>query len=151
MCGCLTYNDLPLPSKPLDGDDKGLLSSAETTMFTTAKWPVTHEETRVELEQIAATHRIVPIPAYDIKGDLIKPEAYRRSLEDAIVELHFGLTHWAIAGRKAAPASDVFVGDIDLIRVLVPPHTSSSGMVKKRVVPMYMDPNAPVSKKARMG
>jgi len=136
----------------LDGDDKGLPSSAETTTFTTAKWPVTHEETRVELDQISATHRIVPIPAYDVKGDLIKPEVYRQSLEDAIVELHFGLTHWAIASRKAgAPACDVFVGDIDLIRVLVPPRASSSVMVKKRIVPMHLDPNAPVSKKVRMG
>ena len=31
---------------------------------------------------------------YDVKGNLIKPGAYRHTLENAIVELHFNLPHW---------------------------------------------------------
>jgi len=132
----------------LNDDEEGGPVSTETADFSIAKWPLTHEETRNELDELAATHCIVPVPAYDVKGDLIKPEAYRRSLEDAIVELHFGLTHWAIAGKKGTLPNDVFVGDVDVIRVLVPPRASTSGtMVKKRVVPMHLEPNDAVSKK----
>ncbi|KIM59159.1 hypothetical protein SCLCIDRAFT_1217936, partial [Scleroderma citrinum Foug A] len=57
----------------------------------------THEETHTELQELSATHCVIPVPAYDVKGNLIKPDTYRHSLEDAIVELHFNLTHWSIA------------------------------------------------------
>ena len=46
-----------------------------------------HEDTRSELHELSATHCIISIPAYNIKGDLIKPEAYRQTLEDATIEI----------------------------------------------------------------
>ena len=96
-------------------------------------------------------HRVVPVPAYDVEGDLIRPEAHQHSLDGAIVELHFNLTHWAIAGRKGSLPSDQFIAEIEVIRVLVPPHASNSSMTKKRVVQRHLDPNAPVNKKSRIG
>jgi len=89
----------------------------------------------------------VPVPAYDIQGKLVSPEAYRRTLEDAIVELHFSLSHFAIAGKKGTRSKDVFVGEIDVMHVLVPPQSNSSNVMKKRVVRMHLDPNTPISKK----
>jgi len=112
-------------------------------------WPLTHEETREELQALKATHRVVPVPAYDVIGNLIKPSAYRQCLQDAIVEMHFNMAHWAIAARRGKLANDVFVGDIEVIRVLVPPRPSSSGLARKRVVHSHLDPNAPVQKKTR--
>lgn len=96
-------------------------------------------------------HRVVPVPVYNVKGDLIRPEAYQHSLDGAIVELHFNLTHWAIAGRKGSLPSDQFIAEIKVIQVLVPPRASNSSMTKKRVVQRHLDPNAPVNKKSRIG
>lgn len=107
-------------------------------------------DARTELEKLSATHRVVPVPAYNIEGNLIRPEAYQRSLEDAIVELHFNLMHWAIAGKKGTSASDIFVAEIEVIQVLVPPHLSTSSTMKRRVLQMHLDPNALVNKKLQI-
>ena len=77
------------------------------------------------------THRIRPIPAWDENGLFIQPDVYRRSLEEAIVEIHFTLAHWAIAGKKGVSGNDAFVGEIDLMRVLVPPQVITRGANKK--------------------
>lgn len=143
---CLVGTVLNSASQPLGDAEE---PSAVSDEFAIANWPLTHKETRPELMALAATHRIIPLPAYNVKGDLIRPEAYWHSLEDAIVELHFGLTHWGIAGKKGSPATDVFIAEVDIIWVLVLPRTLS--MARKRVVYMHLDPNAPVSKKVRVG
>lgn len=66
------------------------------------------------LRNFKNTHRIFPIPAYDLGGDLLKPTTYRRYLQGALVEIHFTLMHWGIAGIKR----DVYGGEIEFIRVL---------------------------------
>jgi len=132
-------------------DDNGQSPDSDKPDFATAnKWPLTHEETHAELQTALMTHHIVPVPAYDIEGKLILPEAYRCALEDGIVEMHFGLSHFAIAGKKGMRSKDVFVGEIDVMRVLVPPRPTSSNVMKKRVVRMHLDPNTPISKKLRI-
>lgn len=115
--------------------------------YTAADWPVTHKATREELEQLMATHRIRPVPAWDEKGDFIKPEFYRRCPEEAIVEVHFTLAHWAIAGRRGVSGSDAFVGEVDMIRVLVPPQVISRGANKKRKLKLRLDDGPSESKK----
>ena len=72
------------------------------------------------------------------------------ALEDAIVEMHFGLSHFAIAGKKGMRSKDVFVGKIDAMQVLVPPRPTSSNVMKKQVVRMHLDPNTPISKKLQI-
>jgi len=58
-------------------DDNGQSPDSDKPDFTTAnKWPLTHEETCAELQTALITHHIVPVPAYDIEGKLISPEAY---------------------------------------------------------------------------
>lgn len=55
-------------------------------------------------------------PGYQKEKSFL-PEAYQHSLEDAIVR-----THWAIAGKKESPLTDVFVGEVDI-------HPASRGKV----------------------
>ena len=100
--------------------------------FTAANWPLTHEETREELEELMATHRIRPIPVWDENRVFIKPDLYRHHLEEAIIEVHFTLTHWSIASRRGDPGTDAFVGEIDTMQVLIPPQVISRGVPKKR-------------------
>ncbi|KAI6023473.1 hypothetical protein EDC04DRAFT_2725943 [Pisolithus marmoratus] len=74
------------------------------------------------------------MPAYDIAGCLIMPSAYRRCLQGAIAEVHFTLSHWAIATTK----HNVYGGQIVFICILVlPPPTSAAG--KKRKLPLCLD------------
>ncbi|KIK22942.1 hypothetical protein PISMIDRAFT_45642, partial [Pisolithus microcarpus 441] len=82
---------------------------------------------RVGLMAMTPTHHILPIPAYDVAGDLIRPSAYHCSLQHAIVEVHFTLSHWAIVKAKC----DVYRGEIQMICVLVPP-TGPSPIDRKR-------------------
>ncbi|KAI6004662.1 hypothetical protein EDD15DRAFT_2108578, partial [Pisolithus albus] len=90
------------------------------------RWPLTKEKIRAELLNLKSTHRILPLPAYDLEDRLIRPASYRRVLQGAIVEVHFTLSHWPIAAAK----QDVYIADIEHIRLLVPPtYTAAS---KKR-------------------
>lgn len=66
------------------------------------------------------THRVVPLPAYDCKGDLIQPNNYKDALAGALVHVNFRLSHWYISSQKEA-ASNIFVADVTAIRVLVEP------------------------------
>ncbi|KAI5982437.1 hypothetical protein EDD15DRAFT_2377846 [Pisolithus albus] len=97
-------------------------------------WPLTREKNRAELLTLCSTHRILPLPAYDLAGNLIRPAAYRRCLQGAIVKVHFTMSHWAIAKAKR----DVYGGEIQLIRVLVPPTTPTPAS-KKRKLPQRLD------------
>ena len=110
-------------------------------------WPLTDKSTQDELEDLRATHHIVPVPAYNIQGNLVKPAAYRHTLENALVELHFMLSHWAIAGKKGQPESDVFIADVHLIQLIAPPHSSVAGTLRKHKISLYIDPSFPVVKK----
>ncbi|KAI5987722.1 hypothetical protein EDD15DRAFT_2372104 [Pisolithus albus] len=116
----------------LEYDDE--FDRPSTDAFSMERWPLTKEKNRAELIALKPTHRILPIPAYDVAGDLIKPSAYRRSLQDAIVEVHFTMSHWGIAKAKR----DVYGGEIHLIRVLVPP-SGPSRIERKRRIPLHIE------------
>lgn len=72
------------------------------------------------------THRVLPLPAYDLDGDLIPPSQYQAQLEGATVRVYFILRHWSISARRGGQASDAYVADVRSMRVLVLPrrHTS---------------------------
>jgi hypothetical protein len=99
----------------------------DAAAFSIDNWPLTasDEDARDELQVIIAlkeTHRILPVPAYNLQGKLIKPNAYRRPLEEALVEVHFNLVHWSkVPGKKGSIGNDVFVADIQMMRVISPP------------------------------
>lgn len=131
----------------IDGGDDGVGESVEDkgAGIKMEDWPLTKEKNRAELLALSSTHRILPLPAYDLAGNLIRPAAYRRCLQGAIVEVHFTLSHWGIAKAKR----DVYGGEIQLMRVLVPPSTPSFPS-KKRKLPQHIDSDdMPAAKTAK--
>ena len=66
-----------------------------------------------------ATHRVVPLPAYGLKGNLIHPKNYKDALAGALVRVNFKLSHWYFSSQKEA--SNIFVADVIAIRVLEEP------------------------------
>ncbi|KAI6004719.1 hypothetical protein EDD15DRAFT_2359476 [Pisolithus albus] len=124
--------------EPLEGDEdkdnEPRPQSPSDDPFSFEKWPLTRERHRPQLLSLKATHRLLPIPAYDVQGNLLKPSTYRRYLQGALVEIHFTLTHWGIAGVK----KDVYGGEIELIRILdAPQHIPSP--VLKRKLPLHLE------------
>ncbi|KAI6152800.1 hypothetical protein EDD17DRAFT_1635375 [Pisolithus thermaeus] len=130
-----------LNSNGVDSDDPDVPKSSLTDPFSLETWPLTKESNRAELLSLKSTHRLLPVPAYDLDNDLIRPSAYRRSLQGALVEIHFTLSHWGIAAVRR----DVYGAEIRQIRLLVPPVPLSP--VKKRRIPLHLDTEDGPSKK----
>ncbi|KAI5989725.1 hypothetical protein EDD15DRAFT_2198409 [Pisolithus albus] len=134
--------------KPLQGDeDHGSVPTPDSPCedaFTFEQWPLTCERNRAELLTLKSTHHLLPIPAYDLEGNLLKLSTYWRYLQGALIEIHFTLSHWGIAGVK----QDVHGGEIELIRLLEPP-PASSAPVQKRKLPLHLDTDdGPAKKRA---
>ncbi|KAI6116489.1 hypothetical protein F5141DRAFT_1213083 [Pisolithus sp. B1] len=87
--------------------------------FTYEQWPLTKQNKRGKLLALKNS-RHLPVPAY-VMGHLITPTAYRRCLQGAIAEIHFTLSHWAIAAAE----HDAYGGHIVFIHILVPPPPAS--------------------------
>lgn len=86
-----------------------------------SNWPVISAKAEYERDQLMSSHRPVPLPAYDISGDLISPERCKAMLGDAIVRVTFTLAHWFIdsSRKEDVPSMNTFVADVQSIRVLV--------------------------------
>jgi len=50
---------------------------SEDEMYQVANWPVIHNEAAEARDNIAETHRLVPLPVYDTNGVLIPPSRYK--------------------------------------------------------------------------
>lgn len=94
--------------------------------FKIQNWPTISGEAKLALESMHDTHRVLPIPAYNLHGDLILPSQYQTQLAGATVQIHFILRHWSIAAREGAPGSDTYVADVMSMRILVPPKPQAS-------------------------
>ncbi len=66
-----------------------------------ADWPVLYTEGRTERDRMASTHRPIPLPAYDVDGNLIDPSNCKQELAGAIVRISFTLSHWLIKSDSA--------------------------------------------------
>ena len=73
------------------------------------------------LKKIVATHHVVPIPAYDMHGNLIKPYRYFVKLEGAVVKLHFEFRHWSICEKENEPNFDRYIADVMQIHGIILP------------------------------
>ena len=91
--------------------------------YTPAAWPAIHPEAEEAKKGIASTHRVVPLPAYDTKGNLIEPRRYRDALPGAMVRVNFTLSHWHF---PALDPHHTFVADIVSVRILVDPAPQSA-------------------------
>lgn len=119
----------------LPGDNESVESPSSTDdPFSYKLWPLTKERHRAELLALKPSHRLCPVPAYDLANDLLIPSTYRRCLQGAIVEIHFTLSHWSIATTRR----DVYGGLIQLIRILVPPVASAAAGMKRKL-PLHLD------------
>ncbi|KAG1816360.1 uncharacterized protein BJ212DRAFT_1299650 [Suillus subaureus] len=119
-------------------------------IFLIENWLAFNDAAKGGLEEIKKTHRVVPILAYDMKGNLIDPQQYHCALEGATVELHFTLTHWSFTARKDQPATmgvDTYTGDIVMIRIIAPP-IYTPGTPSKRTVLRFFNPNELPTKKS---
>jgi hypothetical protein len=56
---------------------------------------------------------VLPIPAYNMQSNLVKPTQYRHMLKDAVVAIHFTLKH------GASNSSNTNIVDIVNMRVLM--------------------------------
>jgi hypothetical protein len=94
------------------------------------------------------THRVIPLPAYDINGDLIKPHNYKTALTGALVRVNFALSHWYFSSQKDG-TSNIFVADATGIRILVDPPTTTTPSKRKT---SKKDPeiSSPSKKKLKM-
>jgi hypothetical protein len=86
-----------------------------------ANWPVIHPEAEEARQDMLTSHRVIALPAYDIRGDLIQPKHYKDALAGALVRINFKLSHWYINAHGGKDAFHSFVADVTAIRVLVEP------------------------------
>ncbi|KAI5982870.1 hypothetical protein EDD15DRAFT_2377090 [Pisolithus albus] len=85
-------------------------------------------------------------PSLLLRALAAHPFAYRRLLQGAVVEIHFTLSHWGIAGVRR----DVYGGDIELIRLLDAPIVSTCAGIKRRL-PLHLKADSVPSKKQVTG
>jgi hypothetical protein len=77
-----------------------------------------------------STHTVVPLPAYDEKGDLISPVDYRSKLKGALAVIQFDLEHWSFSAREGRIATDTFVANVHRIDVLEADSSTTHAPVK---------------------
>ena len=73
--------------------------------YSLANWPIVNveaEDARQEMLR-AKAHEVVPLPAYDIKGNLIKSEKYRVALAGALARVTFTMATCILRQPKNQP------------------------------------------------
>ena len=66
----------------------------------------------------SSSHQVDPIPAYDVRSQIIRPSQYRAQLQEALVRLDFTINYWYVKKKVFLAA------DIEAIRVLELPSTT---------------------------
>ncbi|KAJ3572997.1 hypothetical protein NP233_g2710 [Leucocoprinus birnbaumii] len=87
--------------------------------FPTSEWPVPASHADA-LKEIADTHRVMPLVAYDENEALILPQNTQLALAGSLVEITFSLRHY-LMGKKNEEKFDCFSGQIEQIVVIRPP------------------------------
>jgi hypothetical protein len=85
------------------------------------------------------THDVIPLQAFDMDSHLIHPNDYRSFLQDALVQVHFHLFHYAIKGNNSI---DTYTADIFQMRVLDKPKPTNNMSQGKRTFNL-VDPLTP--------
>ncbi|KAG1858505.1 hypothetical protein F4604DRAFT_1684915 [Suillus subluteus] len=93
-------------SENLENDRNSIEVKADKLdgIFLIKNWPTFSNAARGGLEGIKTTHRVVLIPAYDMKG--------------ATIELHFTLTHWSIHPKRGDGTSGIDTYTADIVMIL---------------------------------
>jgi len=122
----------PGTSESLDTDERNS-DTAVMPEYKIQNWPTISGEAKWALESMHDTHRVLPLQAYSLHGDLIPPSQYQTQLKGATVQVHFILRHWSIAARYGAPGSDTYVADVISMRILVPPKPQTRRAVRRQL------------------
>ena len=96
-----------------------------------ADWPVIHPQAHEAKQDMIRTHRVVPLPAYDLQGNLIPPERYRNALAGALVRINFTISHWYISPTAIKDPTNSFVANVTAIRILADPTPIKMPMKRK--------------------
>ena len=91
-------------------------------------WPVIPAN-EYELDSIKSSHYVQPLPAYDIRGNLIEPSLYKEKLAGAIARVCFTVIHYPI---KQKHIFNALVRDITIIQ---PPTTIVRSSLKNILHP----------------
>jgi hypothetical protein len=71
------------------------------------------------------THQVDPVPAYEFDSRFMYPTHYKTMLIEALVQLHFVLTHYTIADKdkdgKMSGGNNIYTLELYSIRVLKKP------------------------------
>ena len=98
-----------------------------------ATWPVTSDEAREALESMVADEdhnwEVVPIPAFDIKGELIAPDDYEAKLKGCVALITVNICHQYFRARQ----EDSYYADIEEIVVLKEPYVMAVTPKRKHV------------------
>ena len=98
-----------------------------------ATWPVCSDEAREALEAMVADEEhnweVVPIPAYDIKGNPIAPDDYEAKLKGSVALITVNICHQYFRARQ----EDSYYADIEEIIVLKEPYVMASTPKRKLV------------------
>ncbi|KAG6372112.1 hypothetical protein JVT61DRAFT_8826 [Boletus reticuloceps] len=97
----LEPNDVSTTKQIADTETLPSTSDDETldSVFAMETWPVA-PRCKHYLDELFDSHDICPLPAYDMKGNLIPPTQYETSLRGATVKVHFTYSHVHIKKSK---------------------------------------------------
>ncbi len=114
-----------------------------------AGWPTYSPQAAEALAQLQNSHVVRPLPAYDLRGNLIPPSRYVQELRGATVLVSFSATTYNI-GEKTLNGREVMRTniclDVDYMRVLIAPPQFSP---KKRTTVYLTDPTSNAAGKKR--
>ncbi|KAJ7331383.1 hypothetical protein DFH08DRAFT_1021489 [Mycena albidolilacea] len=123
--------------------------NAEEDIESIENWPVNNENARKAATELKKNHRIIPLPAYDIHGNLIHPTQYRDTLKGAVVRVTVLLKHWSITAKDNVNGRDTYTADIENLRVLVAaPKFGGSPKAARKIA--QTDPGSPSKKQRRI-
>jgi hypothetical protein len=123
--------------------------AAEEDMESIDNWPINNESTRKAATELKKNHRIIPLPAYDIHGNLIHPTQYWDTLKGAVVWVTVLLKHWSITTKDNVNGRDTYTTDIENLRVLVAaPKFAGSPKATRKIA--QTDSGSPSKKQRRI-
>lgn len=104
-----------------------------------SNWPIKSSDAMDAQKDMLLTHRPIPLPAYNVAGDLIQPDQCQKLLVESLARVTFTLTHWFIDNRKkGGDRNNTFVADVQSIRILVEPPQQSMSPRKRKTA--HRDP-----------
>ena len=96
-------------------------------------WPIKSTDATQARDEMLGSYRPVPLPAYSVSGDLIHPDECQKLLPGSVCRVLFTLSHWYINNqKKGGDEKNVFVADVQSIRVLNDPPRSVMSPRKRR-------------------